>query len=222
MGALGDYIWDRHLPGWAKLGHGGKLMSTLCVVADVCADMMLRASQAGLISSPLSPDDVLGLVGKERGGLFKYPAESFSQFRARLLRAVETWDSAGGDYAILSQLEAAGFPGCSIELFPDRTGPRGQPAPYRSQFWVRFPQELGLVTTTGPQWNDFEWNDGTLWGPGNLSRENYDTIVGIINKFKDAQHVCAGLLFVVGDARWNEFNWNDGTLWAAQIEIGVP
>lgn len=195
MGALGDYIYGKHVPGCAKRSWGGPLWSTFCLLADVCADMHFRAAQAGLISSPLSPDDVLGLVGKERGGLFKYPVESYAQFRARLLIARETWDEAGFQTAILGQLAAAGFAGATLEYHADRLGPRGETAPYRSQFWVRFPP--GLITGDGAQWGEFTWGDGTIWGAHMLSLEHYLTILAIVDKFRDAQSICHGFIFEI-------------------------
>jgi hypothetical protein len=196
MGALGDRIWVKDIPGVAKRSWGGPLLSAgLCVLADVCADMIFRASQTGMISSPVSPDDVLGMVGKERGEMFKYPAESFAQFRARLLIARDTLDVDGSGTAIVGQLAAAGFPGATIELRPSLAGPRGEAAPYLSQFAVRFP--AGRITGIGDYWGAPTWGDGTYWGPYGLSSEELQTIRAIIEKFRDGQAVCRWLIFEI-------------------------
>jgi hypothetical protein len=196
MGTFADYIWAKYVPGLAKVGWGGSLMtSALGVVGDVCQDMMVRAAFAGLPSSTLCSDDVLGLVGQERGGLFKYPVESFAQFRARILLARETWDEAGFQTSIIGQLAAAGFPGATLEYHADRLGPRGEAAPYKSQFWVRFAD--GLITGEGARWGTPYWGDGTVWGSHLMSIEHYRTIIAIIDKFRDAQSVCHGLIFEI-------------------------
>ena len=95
----------------------------------------------------------------------------------------------------------------------------GQPAPYWSQFWIEFAAGTHPVTSEGPPWDAFTWDDGSTWGPVGYSPEFAATLHGIVNKWKPARWICRGFIFDFGTATWDSFNWDDGTVWDGSFEI---
>jgi hypothetical protein len=185
------YLMDAVLPEWAKAENGGRLFwGALGVTADALADQQTRACMTGMLASPLSPDDILPLAGRERGDLWRYPGETADSYRARLIGAAETWGYAGADASIEGQLELAGFTGAAVVYYADREGPRGELAPYYSQFWVRIPETS--LTLIPPILGRMVWGC-FWWGTGALSVEDAALFWGIVNKFKPVEHVCRGI-----------------------------
>jgi hypothetical protein len=191
-----EYLETKLLPEWAKGELGARLLSGgVGVMFDALADQQTRAVCSGLIASPSSPDDVLPLVGRERGDLWRMPGESAASYRSRLINATSAWDYAGADKAIVDQLALAGFPGATIVSPLDRVGPHGEPAPYYSQFWVAFPLDTLLahqVFLNPPTWGEDIWGF-FWWGSGALSPDDARLFLAIVNKFKPADHVCRGI-----------------------------
>jgi hypothetical protein len=150
------------------------------------------------LRDPNSPDDVLPLVGAERG-LPRYPIETPDQYRARLLDAWNAYKFAGSEQTIERQFELAGYPGVDITFDPAALGPNGEAAPYWSQFWVYFPHSSGHpVTGDGAHYNAFTWGDGTLYGVG-TSIDFYALIHGIVRKWKPSRWICRGFIFELAD-----------------------
>jgi hypothetical protein len=169
------------------------------------------------LADPTSPDDVLPLVGTERR-MPRYPQELPATYRSRLLGAWDTYGFGGDESVLEAQLAAYGYPG-KVTFFPGRDGPFGQPAPYRTQFWITFAVGTHPVTGGGPPWDTFNWDDGSLWGPVGYSAEFATTLHQIVNKWKPVQWVCRGFIFEFGTAKWDTFNWDDGTLWDGAVEV---
>ena len=175
------------VPGWLQGYWGQRLIGVLGLVADVASQGAAEAVRAPWLAEASSPDDCLDLVGEEQM-MPRYPTETADQYRARLLKVWDTWPFAGSAQAIEAQLRAAGFD-ATVEFHDDREGPRGETAPYYSQFWVRID---ATPTYANPAWGDFDWNDGTDWGPADLSPSDAQLVRSIIRKWKPADWVCRG------------------------------
>jgi hypothetical protein len=182
--SLSQYLVDKLLPEWAKGDIGVRVFGgAYGLPADLVADDTLTAATAGLLAYPTSPDDALPPAGTERGGLYRYPAESLDQFRARLIRAADDWAYAGAGSSIIGQLAAAGYPGATIVMRPDRVGPHAETAPFLSQYWIRFP--IGSYPALlDPTWGDMTWGF-FWWGIGALPRDFVELVLGIVDKFGD-------------------------------------
>jgi len=217
MGTFRDYVssvlprpFDAELSaGWFGVLHG--------LTGDLLAQAMSDAVRMPWLLDPKSPDDVLPFVGNERG-LPRYPGESVASYRARLVAAWEAHKFAGSAKGIEDQLAAYGYPG-KVSFFPGRDGPHGEPAPYWSQFWITFPTGTHPITSEGPPWDSFNWDDGTTWGPVGYTPEFAATLHAIVNKWKPVRWICRGFIFETGTAVWDGFTWDDGTVWAGAIEV---
>lgn len=217
MGNFRDYVaswlprpWANSLSsGWFGVHHG--------LTGDLFAQAFTNALRMPWLKDPKSPDDVLPIIANERG-LQQYPGETALSHRLRLIKAWESYAFAGSATEIEAQLVAYGYPG-KVTFLPGRDGPYGQPAPYWSQFWIRFPAGTHPVTSEGPPWDTFNWDQGALWGPVGYSVEFAATLHAIVNKWKPVDWICRGFIFEFGTATWDTFNWDDGTLWAGAVEV---
>lgn len=145
-----------------------------------------------------TPDDALPFIGSETN-INGYPNESLTSYRARLDDPWDTWTPAGDESVITAQFAAAGYPGVQVQFDPAATGPRGEAAPYWSQFWLYFPFSSGHpIDGTGPVWDGFNWDDGTLWDL-NAPVSFYEQIHGIVRKWKPGHWICRGFKFQLVD-----------------------
>lgn len=181
------------------------------LMADFIAEGMAQALHASWLHSSEHPISALPLQGSERA-MPKYPSESNSAYRARLLGAWDAWEFAGNEDSIEGQFAAAGFVGAEVYV-PKRahaiTGTiHGDwlrpPLNYPSHFWVFFPEgshsfgpphtvgQTGLVVGGG-------WVVGT-----NASYEDVLTVRGIVNKWRPGQEICREMIFEIDD-------WTVGT-----------
>lgn len=184
---------------------------------DLVNESLAACLRMPWLAEKKSPDDVLPLVGIERR-MPRYPNETAAKYRARLLAAWDAYQFAGDESSIESQLAAYGYPG-KVSFFPGLDGPFGQPAPYRTQFWLTFPTGTHPVTSDGPPWDSFNWDDGHTWGPVGYTPEFAATLHAIVNKWKPVDWICRGFIFNLGTATWDTFNWDDGTLWDGAVEV---
>jgi hypothetical protein len=195
---------------------------TEALVGDQTADGLRQALRMPWLLDSESPDDVLPLIGRERR-MPAYPAETLVQYRLRLWNAWDAYRLAGSETSILGQLAAAGYPNCEIIYYPGRPGPNGAAGPtggtYWSQFWIRFASGSHDVVPVGQDWDSFDWDDGTVWGPAQVPPLFIATIRGIVRKWKPVDWICRGFLFEFGTTTWDSFDWDDGTQWAHEIEI---
>ncbi len=198
MGTFRDYVasvlprpFTRELSaGWFGVLHG--------LTGDMIGDGMSYAARTFMLKDSESPNDVLPLIGSERG-MPRYPIETPAQYRARLIGAWEAYKFAGAEQTIVSQFAAAGYPGTTITFNAAALGPNGEAAPYWSQFWVSFPYSSGHpVTSHGKNWGAFNFGDGTIYGV-DASPAFYALIHGIVRKWKPSRWICRGFKFELVD-----------------------
>lgn len=196
-----DYIDGRILPRWmlGELGHGF-VGVTIEIVADACSDALTAALRAPWLADDMSPDDALPRIGREQR-MPRYPSETPTQYRARLLQVFDLYSAGGDEDTILGQLGLAGMPGARIY---DSFNADFSPPDYWSKFLIYFPIGTHPVTAPAPKWATFNWGDGTSYGPVGLSRELAGTIRGIVRKWKSVRWICRYVVFQIS-------GWNYGT-----------
>jgi hypothetical protein len=195
------------LPGPFLKPYSGGWFGVLCgLTGDLIHDGMAIALKLAWLADTESPDDVLPLVGSERR-LPRYPSETPVQYRARLLDAWNAYRFAGAEPTIVQQFEYAGYPGVEIQFDAAALGPRGEAAPYWSQFWIYFPYSSGHpVTGNGPTWNSFTFGDGTVYGL-DVTVAFYQLIHGIVGKWKPVRWICRGFIFELVDTSTVEISF---------------
>jgi hypothetical protein len=167
----------------------GKFLVATAVNSDLITERLSQTVTSGWVHRGQLPADILRIIGTDRN-LDQYPGVTNAQFQAQLDRAWADWQFAGHDTSIEGQLEAAGFTGANIVYFTDRTGPKGEPAPYWSQFWVEIPEtSLDLVP---PVWGQMVYGC-FWWGTGALTLDRATLFWAIVNKFKPVDHICRGI-----------------------------
>lgn len=198
MGNFRDMVFER-LPRPFLQPLSSAWFGILCAyTGDVNADSLSLALRLAWISDPESPDDVLPIVGAERG-MPRYPGETAKQYRARLQDAWNAYTFAGAEQTIVAQFAHAGYPGTQIVFDAAALGPNGEAAPYWSQFWIYFPHSSGHpVTSPGTNWGSFNFGDGTVYGLG-VPIEYYALIHGIVRKWKPTRWICRGFKFQLAD-----------------------
>lgn len=176
-------------PDFLRQYWGDRFNGGVALTADLLSDWCVQAFNSGLLTEGQLHGDWLRLVGLARS-LPQYPAESKEQYQSRLMRAWADWQFAGTDASIIGQLEAAGIPGATIVTDASAVGPRGEAAPYWSQFWVGIPStSLNLVP---PVWGEAFW--GTFWwGSAMVERSQAEMFWAIIRKFKPTDWFCRGI-----------------------------
>lgn len=199
MGTFRDYVTSvlpRPFSQRLSAGFFGVLHG---YTGDALADGLTIAARTFMLKDPASPDDVLPLIGDERG-MPRYPVETPAQYRARLIAAWQAYKFAGSEGTIIAQFAAANFPGVTITFDAAALGPNGEAAPYWSQFWVSFPYSSGHpVTSHGTNWGAFNYGDGTVYGLG-VTVGFYALIHGIVRKWKPSRWICRGFKFELADA----------------------
>lgn len=172
----------------------GRFLTTVGAISDMLSEGMVEALRMGWLHREQLPRDALKIVGDD-SNLDQYPAESNEQFQARVLRRWDDWPFAGHDTSVIGQLEAAGFTGATIVTHDDRLGPKGEPAPYWSQFWVGIPAATLAARpgwTTTPRWGSIVWGC-FWWGTGAMSVSDAQLFWGIVRKWKPNDWVCRGV-----------------------------
>lgn len=204
-----------------------------------------------LLDDPESPDDILPILAKDRK-LDRYYLESAALHRQRLIDAWEIYKGGASEETIETQLRAAGFGptnllgaygdpesvygdddityadlGAFIEYRPWELGPRGEAAPYWSQFWIVF--NVGWHPVTGPPtpWGEFVWGDTGewVWRPAGYSRDFSRTIRSIVKKWKPSRWVFRGFRFLFEGAIYGDPDvvYGDPTImYGGAIDVPVP
>ncbi len=225
---------------------------TLGATQDLMVEAWILATRMALLDDPESPDDVLPVIGRDRR-LPQYHEEVDADYRARLIAAWEIYEEGGTEEVIEKQLTAAGYgptttmgpwggPGANwgeaghfwndrgayVQFRPTALGPRGEAAPYRTQFWVVFQDGFHPVTGLPIPWGDFVWGETHtgVWGPQGYDRDFQQTVEGIVRKWKPHDWVFRGFVFKIGTDPWaiGETLWGDsgGVVWGGGIEVNVP
>ena len=172
----------------------GKFWAAIGAQWDLLSEGLSQAIRSGWLYDGQLPGDTLEIVGKGRK-LRQYPGETNAQFQQRCRLAWQIWFYAGCESSIVTNLEAAGFTGAAIEIHTDRLGPKGEIAPYWSQFWVSIPLTTLQARpgwTTSPQWGSVYWG-AFWWGTGAMSFSDARLLISIIEEFKPADWYFRGI-----------------------------
>jgi hypothetical protein len=167
----------------------GKFLVAIGVNSDLIDERLSQTLRAGWVHREQLPADTLRIVGADRN-LQQYPAESNAQFQARCVRAWTDWGIAGNEAFLEAQLAAAGFAGAQVVYHTDRTGPRGEAAPYWSQFWISIPETS--LTLEDPVWGRMIYGC-FWWGVAAMRPDTALLFWWIVNKLKPVDHVCRGV-----------------------------
>ena len=224
----------------------------LAVPADEAVDSWVVVARMHLLADEASPDDILPLVVGLGRKLDKYASESNAAWRARGLNAFGIYALGGTEEAIETQLLAAGYGptttigtwgtaghtwgqsgyrwgdrGAFVLFKPFARGPRNEPPPYRTQFWVQFANGFHPVTGTPIPWGQFPW-DGTQepWGaPKGFTLDFYRETSAIIRKWKPPEYVFRGFRFQIGSlVTWGEagHHWGESSqLWGSTVDLSL-
>jgi hypothetical protein len=160
-------------PPWA-LGENsaGYYGAALGLTGDLIAEALRLCLLMPWLLEVESPDDVLALIGSEVR-MPRYPSETASAYRARLVDYVNRYANAGTPARINAEIAAAGLSG-TVLFQPGHPGPNQEPS-YWSQFWVLTTYvdsaSLALITAIALKWKSVQWlfrgfvlNDPTVAG----------------------------------------------------------
>ncbi len=206
MTTIREFAWTKLVPQAAKRGVGGRVIwCALCVVGDVCADLLLRAAMSGMITTEYCTEDVLALKGKERL-LQRYPGETVDQYRPRVHDAWDAWEFAGADAGIIRQMRAAGYapvqlwlqtataPEYLYGLFITYTAP-GESDPEKGSFQLILTAETGSPEATCPVCSETTFCSESLVCGSMLSSDQVGLLSSIVKKFKPAEMICKAIYF---------------------------
>lgn len=259
VGTFRAYQEMRRSPSWlsAPISRGffGVLVGR---VGDEALEAWTISCRMSLLLDTESPEDVLPIIGQDRR-LQRYPLETTLQYRERLFLAWDDYAIGGTEYAIELQLRKAGFGpantiqtwgqsnitfgqstpvyywgnlGAYVQYRPDAKGPKGEPAPYRTQFWIVFRHGFHPVEDDMIPWGTFEWGDSEpgVWSYIGYSDDFARTVMSIVYKWKDSTYLFRGFVFKFGGISvwaepghtWAEANNKWGNSIEYEIESGAP
>jgi hypothetical protein len=183
---------------------GERLVGSFAALADGSAENGRHALRAPLVGDSLTggigpATDALGLIGEELR-LPRYPPEDDLQYHRRLNGAWASYQRAGDELELVSQLAASGFPGAVIYTaheWPAVPGPAGE-VPYWSQFWVVFDGDNFPLFTPASRVGFFTVGDSTVVGLGGIAPGQVTALRGIVKKWKPAHWINRGIVFVFG------------------------
>jgi hypothetical protein len=213
-------------------------------------EQWVLACRHHLLDDPESPDDILPIIAKDRR-LDRYYLETAAEHRQRLIKAWDIYALSASETVINQQLKAAGFGpdqeiaygdetveygdedlaygdlGTFIEFRPWELGPRGEAAPYWSQFWVVFNEGFHPVTGPPTPWGQFVWGDTGewVWRPAGYSRDFSRTIRAIVKKWKPSRWVFRGFRFLFAGVIYGDpdIEYGDPTImYGGAIDVPVP
>ncbi|MBA2724296.1 MAG: hypothetical protein H0U56_15690 [Methylibium sp.] len=167
---------------------------------DLLAEGASQAGQAAWVNLPGNPDDSLPLLGEENL-LPAYAGELPDSHRTRIKEVWKTYPFAGDELVMVAQLAAAGAPGATFVFDDLALGPKGEAAPYWSQFWLFIPIGSHPATAGGPIWGAFNWGAAN-WGPTGLTAEYAGNVRAIIREWKPVGWVCRGIRLEHGGGYW--------------------
>lgn len=238
-------------PSWLSAKNAAGFFGVLlAVAADEAVETMSIACRMSLLDDEVSPDDVLPIIELDRR-LPRYPLETAAQHRARLQDAWDIYELGGSELAIETQLRAAGYGptvllgdygradvaygdpsfvygdlGAYVEFRPSAPGPRGEPPPYRTQFWITFAEQFHPIKYDMIAWGDFEWGshqDG-VWSYVGWTDDFVRTVMGIVLKWKPSDHVFRGFTFVLDEIAYGDpsITYGDPTrIYGSTIDVDV-
>lgn len=221
------------------------------IVADTHQETATLAAGMHLLNNPDSPDDVLPIIAKDRR-LPRYYLETAAQHRDRLWNAWDIYAKGGSERAVVDELDAAGWGpalkagvvgasgivvgaagymwgdrGTRVHFRPFAPGPRAEPPPYWSQYWITFGPGMHPIIGPPIPWGDFTWGDtyDGVWGPLGYSDDFKRAALGIVRKWKPPRWVFRGFRFILLGIRLGDPDFvvgASGTVWGDVIEAPVP
>lgn len=176
---------------------GQALMGVIAASANYVQEAFRFSCRAYNLSDGVGPAlDALDPIAAEQGQI-NYPTETTEN---RITRLANVWTSAplrGEESQLITELALAGYPGASIQYSytrPSQPGPRGEPGPWWSQFWVvyenpSFDLDLGPII-----------GDDLVIGSWTISgfNEHVNVITKIVQKNSPAHWICRQVEFATG------------------------
>lgn len=190
-----EYVEGRILPRWmsGELGKGF-VGVVVTLIADAMGEMLAEATRAPWLAEDSSPDDALPRVGRELR-IPKYPVESVSQYRQRLLDAPLVYQAGGDEETITGQVEKAGFQDADIY---DPWQWEREPFDYWSQFWIFLPEGTHTVTAPGPVCGSgVIAGTGAICGPVGIAPEVLQSLRALARKWKSVRWIARQIIFEI-------------------------
>lgn len=219
-------------PTWLQDQNGQAWLQAFGLIKDLIVDRVREGSQQRFPG--LAAPDALGVIGSERGGLYrKYSGDTDEAYAQRLINAWETWKFGGTALGMLRALDDLGYTvtiqqsnGLSFRL--DGTADRGLSVvgdvswlflgSTSSTFWTYFTVVFELADIP-PTWTSIVSPPTGLTAP-TLTEVNL--IRSVISRFKYGPAVCAGIhVNTVGGKYWGKpalvwgaggLNWGGNTV----------
>lgn len=138
-------------PAVLRIPNRGPFGQQLAAACGALRDEEIALTRLALLSRIPSrcPDDALDALGRFFR-IERYAAETDASYRGRLEVAWETWENAGSDEGIETQIAAA-F-GCDVRVWPIWDADFGpDPRAAYSEFWIIIGPALGTYTGTSAQ-----------------------------------------------------------------------
>ncbi len=248
-GTFRFYLETVKSAGWMATQYSSGFFGVVFgATADETAESWILACRSQLLLDPQSPDDVLPVIALDRG-LPRFSTETAVQHRDRLWNAWEIYLEAGSEEVIEKQAQAAGWGpdvfmgaygdpdvsygdpeyfyrdrGVYVDYRQTAKGPRGQPAPYRTQFWLVFNYGFHPVTAGPIPWGDFVWGDTSpgVWGPQGYTRAFARDMTDMVLKWKPSNYAFRGFTFIINSIDYGDPDVDYGDpdiLYGGAIEV---
>ncbi len=230
-GTFRFYLDQFQSAGWMRTQYSSGFFGILFgLVPDEAVESWTLACKMPLLAHRDSPDDVLPYIGQDRH-LSRYYLESPAEHRNRLLNAWDLYLDGGTEDAIERELLSAKYgptvfmgvygdetvsygdpqffyldKGAYVEFRYNAPGPRGEPPPYKTQFWVVFNEGFHPVTDEPLPWGSWDWGDLSpgVWGPEGFTQEFSKTIDDIVYKWKSPEYVFRGYTFLISPINYRD------------------
>lgn len=224
MTTLREFAWVTLRPIWMRYGRGARdTWVSLDLVADVCADLLLRCAMTGMVLTAYCSDGAAALIGKERK-LPRFTGEKLASYKQRLWGAWDAWEYAGTEKGILGQLQAAGMSTTLRSLrfaeFNFDTGQWGasvsRDAYCKMVPYVATGQEgtgqheassfvlvLTVPSSSSPEVLDCVCGNDTICGDAvcgsRIQIQQLESLNSILEQFKPSEMICRKVCFAAAD-----------------------
>lgn len=187
---------EEKAPRWGKGVNALRLIRTaIGLFADEINDALAQAIRSPWMTLPDQPADALELIGTERA-MPRYRADTDDTYRARLLKAWESYAFAGTEDGIVAQYNAFGLSNVAVQAI--NPGSATQWSQIRVVVYAPHPYQIS------PRWGSVTWG-GFNWG---LVPADQDALIGIIRKWKAGhERVMDVIILTEGAALWGEPIW---------------
>lgn len=195
MATVRDWL-EEQAPFWGKGFNALNLIRTaIGLFADQVNDALAQGVRSPWMTQSTNPSDSLPLLGTERG-MPRYRADTDTTYRARLLKAWESWGFAGTEAGIVAQYNAFGLP--NVVVVPVNPGDPLEWSRIRVIVYTPHPYEVS------PRWGSVNWG-AFNWG---LEPSDADALIGIIRKWKAGhERVMEVIILTVGVPLWGLETW---------------